>query len=188
MFRNAKAGHRSRPSGPIRVRRPDLLPASRPVSTVDSVHVAVQQVRVTLPVVPGQPLHAAEDRRQLPRHRVGPGYRPVLRRHRLPACDRAPFCDDGVLTGENCTGVVDASSVRANINDNGTIETVCNVTSGHSSDGRRLVQHGDSSGPAYVKDTGAVGNSGIIGAGNVDSGQPGTTCCSPTSKLCLTKC
>ena len=85
----------------------------------------------------------------------------------------APFCADGALTGENCKGVVDGSNVCANINDNGTIVTVCNLTSGHSSDGSRLVQHGDSGGPVYVKVTGGVGRSGIISAGNVDSGQPG---------------
>jgi hypothetical protein len=51
--------------------------------------------------------------------------------------------------------------------------TVCNLTSGHSSDGSRLVQHGDSGGRMYVRVTGGVGPSGNISAGNVDSGQPG---------------
>jgi hypothetical protein len=91
----------------------------------------------------------------------------------FPHAIGAPFCADGALTGEKCKGVVDASNVCANINDNGTIVTVCNLTSGHSSDGSRLVQHGDSGGPVYVKVTGGVGRSGIISAGNVDSGQPG---------------
>ena len=68
---------------------------------------------------------------------------------------------------------MEASNVCANINDNGTIVTVCNLTSGHSSDGSRLVQHGDSGGPVYVKVTRDVGRSGIISAGNVDAGQPG---------------
>ncbi|HEV7647648.1 MAG TPA: hypothetical protein VGP26_05760 [Actinophytocola sp.] len=77
------------------------------------------------------------------------------------------------MTGENCKRVVDGSNVCANINDNGTIVTVCNLTSGHSGDGSRLVQHDDSGGPVYVKVTGGVGRSGIISAGTVDSGQPG---------------
>lgn len=85
----------------------------------------------------------------------------------------APFCTDGSFTGEKCKGVVDSANICANENDNGTTVRVCNLISGHSTDGSRLVQHGDSGGPVYAKVTGGVARSGIINAGNVASGQAG---------------
>jgi hypothetical protein len=102
----------------------------------------------------------------------------------FPHAIGAPFCADGALTGENCKGVVDGSNVCANINDNGTIVTVCNLTSGHSSDGSRLVQHGDSGGPVYLKVTGGVGRSGSSAPATSIPASRGTTYCSPTSKSC----
>ena len=85
----------------------------------------------------------------------------------------APFCTDGSFTGENCKGVVDSANICANVLDNGTTIRVCNLISGHSTDGSRLVQHGDSGGPVYARVTGGVARSGIISAGNVDTGQAG---------------
>jgi hypothetical protein len=83
------------------------------------------------------------------------------------------FCTNGSFTGENCNGIVDAVGVCVKVDDDGTLVTVCNLISGHSENGSRLSQHGDSGGPVYVHVTGGVQRSGIISAGNIGPGQAG---------------
>lgn len=83
------------------------------------------------------------------------------------------FCADGSFTGENCNGVVDGVDVCAHVGLGSTTINVCDLISGHSSNGSRLVQHGDSGGPVYVTVPGGVARSGIISAGNIDPGQAG---------------
>lgn len=89
------------------------------------------------------------------------------------------FCADGSFTGENCNGVVDAVDICVNLaNADKTTTHTCDLISGHSSNGSRLVQHGDSGGPVYVTVPGGVARSGIISAGiisagNIGTGQPG---------------
>jgi hypothetical protein len=87
----------------------------------------------------------------------------------------ARVCADGSFTGENCTGVVDSINVCANIIDGTTTFRVCGLDVAHSSNGSRLVQHGDSGGAVYSYDPthSNVQPEGLISAGNIAPGQPG---------------
>ncbi|MEV4601807.1 hypothetical protein AB0K15_30935 [Amycolatopsis sp. NPDC049253] len=81
------------------------------------------------------------------------------------------FCTDGSFTGENCSGIIDIVQGCALIEN----FTVCGIDTGYSSNGSRLVQHGDSGGPVEVHDTtGGLIVLGVISAGNVgDETNPG---------------
>jgi hypothetical protein len=70
-----------------------------------------------------------------------------------------PVCFDGAVTGENCTGVVDAIHVC----DQNPGGTSCYLTQAHSSNGSYLAQPGDSGGPVETHD----GQNGVTAYGMV---------------------
>ncbi|MEV8068747.1 hypothetical protein AB0P32_21870 [Streptomyces sp. NPDC085995] len=76
------------------------------------------------------------------------------------------ICADGSFTLQSCYGMVRATNVCENVNDDGTIVKVCNLDVADGVGGT-LVQPGDSGGPVYTS-----GNPhhplGIISAGSAD--------------------
>lgn len=75
-------------------------------------------------------------------------------------------CADGSYTGLSC-GKVTATTGCALVDN----MSVCGLEAVQSTDGHRIVQHGDSGGP--VRSRTGSGGYGLISAGNVDNGQPG---------------
>ncbi|WP_212913255.1 hypothetical protein [Streptomyces sp. TS71-3] len=76
------------------------------------------------------------------------------------------ICADGSFTLQSCYGMVTATNVCENVNDDGTIVKVCNLDVAEGVGGT-LVQSGDSGGPVYTSGT-PHHPLGIISAGTAD--------------------